>query len=353
VTSVLEVNDLHTRFTTRDGVVKAVNGVSFALKKGEVLGILGESGCGKSVTLRSVMRLLPSRTTKISGKALLNGENLLEMDEEELAAIRGRDISMIFQEPATSLDAVYTVGQQMTEALRRHNKAMPAEEVRRRCLDLLRTVQIPAPERRLGSYPHEMSGGMKQRAMIAIALSCSPSVLFADEPTTSLDVTVQAQVLHLLKDLQAQLGMAVALVSHDIGVIAEMSDNIAVMYAGKIVEYGPAARVLNDPEHPYTEALLRSTPTRRNRGQQLSVIQGQPPNLIRLPPGCTFAPRCSYVMETCTRAEPEEQWADSTHYSRCVLLQRGNTLSSMRRQIQAAQQVGHGVQPQAQSGGQP
>ena len=327
---ILDVKNLYTQFTTRDGIVRAVNGVSFSVDQGRVLGLLGESGCGKSVTLRSIMRLLPARTTKISGEVLLNQDNVLEMGDGEMEDIRGRVISMVFQEPATSLDAVYTVGQQMIEALQRHN-GMSKGEARSRSLELLRRVQIPSPESRLGSYPHEMSGGMKQRALIAIALSCSPSILFADEPTTSLDVTVQAQILHLMRDLQTDLDMAVILVSHDTGVVAELADDVAVMYAGKIVEYGPVAQVLLNPEHPYTEALLRSTPRQDVRGSRLPVIQGQPPNLIRLPSGCAFAPRCEYVMDACMQEDPGDRWVDPTHSSRCFLVQDGQTLSSLRQ----------------------
>ena len=327
---ILHVKDLYTQFTTRDGIVRAVNGVSFSVDQGRVLGLLGESGCGKSVTLRSIMRLLPARTTKISGEVLLNHDNVLEMGDGEMEDIRGRVISMVFQEPATSLDAVYTIGQQMIEALQRHN-GMSKGEARSRSLELLRLVQIPSPESRLGSYPHEMSGGMKQRALIAIALSCSPSILFADEPTTSLDVTVQAQILHLMRDLQTDLDMAVILVSHDTGVVAELADDVAVMYAGRIVEYGPAAQVLLNPEHPYTEALLRSTPRQDARGSRLPVIQGQPPNLIRLPSGCPFAPRCGYVMDACMQEDPGDRWVDPTHSSRCFLVQDGQTLSSLRQ----------------------
>ena len=252
------------------------------------------------------------------------------MGDGEMEDIRGRVISMVFQEPATSLDAVYTVGQQMIEALQRHN-GMSKGEARGRALELLRLVQIPSPESRLGSYPHEMSGGMKQRALIAIALSCSPSILFADEPTTSLDGTVQAQILHLMRDLQTDLDMAVILVSHDTGVVAELADDVAVMYAGRIVEYGPAAQVLLSPAHPYTEALLRSTPRQDGRGSRLPVIQGRPPNLIRLPRGCPFAPRCEYVMDACMQEDPGDRWVDPTHSSRCFLVQDGQTLGSLRQ----------------------
>ena len=320
MTPLVEVKDLQVEFTTRDGIVKAVNGITFSLEAGRVLTILGESGSGKSVTLRSLVRLLPTVRTRISGEILLKGMDLYELPEHEVQDIRGGLVSMIFQEPMTALDPVYTVGEQIVETLVRHQE-MSRKQAQQRALELLETVQIPSPTRRLKSYPHEMSGGMRQRAMIAIALACNPELLLADEPTTALDVTVQAQILYLLRELQERLGMAVIFVTHDLGVAAEVADEVAVMYAGRIVEYGPVRQVLKAPAHPYTQGLMNATVHRGMKGRDLVPIPGQPPDLTRLPEGCSFAARCPSVHERCQESFPETYHVSSVHMARCFLLE--------------------------------
>lgn len=315
---LLEVNELHVEFTTRDGVVKAVNGVSFALERGKVLTILGESGSGKSVTLRSLVKLLPRAHTRVSGTVQLHGQDLYKLPEEEVQNLRGSQVAMIFQEPMTALDPVYTVGEQIIETVRRH-QPMTRSQARARALELFELVHIPSPARRLRSYPHEMSGGMRQRAMIAIALACNPQLLLADEPTTALDVTVQAQILSLLRELQERLDMAVIFVTHDLGVAAEVADEIAVMYAGRIVEYGPVRQVLKQPAHPYTRGLMQATVHRGHRGHRLIPIPGQPPDLTQLPPGCSFAPRCTLVQSQCLDTFPAATWLASGHMARCFV----------------------------------
>jgi peptide/nickel transport system ATP-binding protein len=317
---LLEVKDLHVDFTTRDGIVKAVNGITFSLEEGKVLTILGESGSGKSVTLRSLVRLLPKVRTRLTGEVRIKGTNLYELPESDVQDIRGSLISMIFQEPMTALDPVYTVGEQIIETLVRHQQ-MSREQARQRALGLLELVQIPSPQRRLKSYPHEMSGGMRQRAMIAIALACNPELLLADEPTTALDVTVQAQILYLLRELRERMGMAVIFVTHDLGVAAEIADDVAVMYAGRIVEYGPVRQVLTEPAHPYTKGLMNATVHRGMKGQDLIPIPGQPPDLTRLPVGCSFAPRCAAVHAPCHTGFPNEYRLSPIHMARCFLLE--------------------------------
>lgn len=318
MTPLLEVKDLHVEFVTRDGTVKAVNGLSFALEPGQVLTILGESGSGKSVTLRSLVRLLPRARTRMAGEVWLKGMNLYELPEAEVQNLRGSLVAMIFQEPMTALDPVYTVGEQIVETLVRH-QPMRREQAQQRALELFELVQIPSPVRRLQSYPHEISGGMRQRAMIAIALACNPELLLADEPTTALDVTVQAQILYLLRELQARLGMAVIFVTHDLGVAAEIADEVAVMYAGRIVEYGPVRQVLKAPAHPYTQGLMHATVHRGLKGQKLIPIPGQPPDLTRLPPGCSFAPRCPSVSPRCLTEFPAEYRISPVQMARCFL----------------------------------
>jgi peptide/nickel transport system ATP-binding protein len=321
--SLLEVRDLHVEFATREGLVKAVNGITFGLERGQVLAILGESGSGKSVTLRALVRLLPKVRTHLTGEIRIKGMHLYELAESEVQNIRGSLISMIFQEPMTALDPVYTVGEQIVETLVRHQK-MSAPQARRRALELLELVQIPSPERRLKSYPHEMSGGMRQRAMIAIALACNPELLLADEPTTALDVTVQAQILSLLRELQERLGMAMIFVTHDLGAAAEVADEVAVMYAGRIVESGPIRQVLRAPAHPYTRGLMNATVHRNVKGQELIPIPGQPPDLTRLPIGCSFAPRCASAQARCQVAFPDEYRLSLQHMARCFLLAEGD-----------------------------
>ena len=314
-TPAVDVENLVVRFRQRDRTIHAVNGVSFRLARGEVLGILGESGSGKTVTLRSLMRLLPHNCA-IGGRVVLDGEDVTAASESRLEELRGNCIAMIFQEPATALDPVFTIGQQITETLVRH-QGMPRGEARRRALEWLERVQIPSARRRLDSYPHEMSGGMRQRAMIALALSCNPTVLLADEPTTALDVTVQIQILLLLRELQRELGMAVVFVTHDVGAAVEVSDRLAVMYAGRFVETGAARDVLRKRAHPYTEGLLAANLHGVEPGSRLMTIPGAPPNLAALPSGCSFAPRCAYALPQCGETMPAAVICGDGHVARC------------------------------------
>ena len=314
-TPAIDVENLAVRFQQRDRTIHAVNGVSFRLARGEVLGILGESGSGKSVTLRSLMRLLP-RNCAIGGRVVLDGEDVTAASESRLEELRGNRIAMIFQEPATALDPVFTIGQQITETLVRHLD-IGRRAARRHALDWLERVQIPSARRRLDAYPHEMSGGMRQRAMIALALSCNPTVLLADEPTTALDVTVQIQILLLLRELQRELGMAVVFVTHDVGAAAEVSDRLAVMYAGRFVEMGTARDVLRKRAHPYTEGLLAANLHGVEPGSRLVTIPGAPPNLAALPPGCSFAPRCPYALPQCVETMPAPVICGDGHVARC------------------------------------
>jgi peptide/nickel transport system ATP-binding protein len=300
---LVDIRDLSVTFAGKRPV-HALNGVDLAVAEGEVLGVLGESGSGKSVTLRAILGILPARRTQVSGTLRVAGEDVLTMSEPALEHMRGRVVSMIFQEPMLALDPVYTIGDQIAETVVQHEGKSFAEG-RRRALECLENVRIPSARSRLDSYPHEMSGGMRQRAMIALALSCNPKVLLADEPTTALDATVQIQVLLLLRELQRQLGMAVIFVTHDIGVAVEISDRLAVMYGGRVVETGDLASVVKNPAHPYTQGLLASTVSGARRGQRLEAIPGSPPRLDQLPPGCTFAPRCALAEEACvTNAQP-------------------------------------------------
>jgi peptide/nickel transport system ATP-binding protein len=314
-TPAIDVENLAVRFQQRDRTIHAVNGVSFRLARGEVLGILGESGSGKTVALRSLMRLLPHNCA-IAGRVVLDGEDVTAASESRLEELRGNRIAMIFQEPATALDPVFTIGQQIIETLVRH-LGMPRRDARRRALEWLERVQIPSARRRLDSYPHEMSGGMRQRAMIALALSCSPTVLLADEPTTALDVTVQIQILLLLRELQRELGMAVIFVTHDVGAAVEVSDRLAVMYAGRFVETGAVRDVLRKRAHPYTEGLLAANLHGVEPGSRLMTIVGAPPNLAALPPGCSFAPRCTYALPQCGETMPSPVICGDGHVARC------------------------------------
>ncbi|MFN3745356.1 MAG: ABC transporter ATP-binding protein [Hyphomicrobiaceae bacterium] len=314
---LVRVENLTVRFTTRDAAIDAVNGVSFTLDAGEVLCILGESGSGKSVTLRAMMRLLPPQRTTIAGQVVVGGRDILGLDGAALSDLRGGEVAMIFQEPMTSFDPVFTIGTQIIETVRRHD-GLSESDARKRALELLEMVQIPSPARRLDNYPHEMSGGMRQRAMIALALSCRPRLLLADEPTTALDATVQIQILQLLHRLQRELGMAVLFVTHDVGVAVEISDRVAVMYAGRFVETGPLRAVIREPQHPYTKGLLASTVSGAMRGKRLEAIPGSPVNLAALPPGCAFAPRCGYAEAACTAAPPQETSIAPTRMVRCI-----------------------------------
>ncbi len=319
------VEDLHVAFATdRGDVVHAVNGVSFALAPGRTLAILGESGSGKTVTLRSVLRLNPEPRARYRGAIYYQGRNILALPEAELPRIRGREISMVFQNAMTALNPVATVGSQIVRTLRAH-RGTSASEALAEAIELLRLVHIPLPERRVHAYPHELSGGMRQRAMIAMALACRPKVLLADEPTTALDVTVQAQVVDLLKELQATFHMAMVLVTHDVGVAAEAADDVVIMYAGRVVEAGPLRTVLRAPAHPYTQGLLEANVTARHRGR-LVTIPGQPPDLAELPRGCAFGPRCRYLAPPCEQDTPDLRAVAPGHTARCILVEPAGTL---------------------------
>jgi len=314
---LLEVRDLHVTFVTPDRTVHAVNGVSFDVSRGETLGILGESGSGKSVTLRSILKLHPEHRTRWSGSIRLEGDEILDMSGSALADLRGSRVSMIFQEPATAFDPVFTIGHQIAETIKRHTGKSEADAWRR-ARELLELVRIPSPAQRLRAYPHEMSGGMRQRAMIALALSCNPSLLLADEPTTALDATVQIQVLLLIRELQRELDLGVIFVTHDIGVAVEVSDRIGVMYAGKLVELGAVEQMVDAPRHPYTRGLLASTVNGGMRGRRLEAIPGAPPDLGEVPAACSFAPRCKHVEPKCLAAPPPLVSAGKDHLVRCV-----------------------------------
>ncbi len=318
---VLEVEDLRTYFQTRWGTVKAVDGVSFDLRRGETLGIVGESGSGKSVAMLSLMRLIPTPPGQIvGGKIRLEGDDLLQLSEREMSHVRGSKIALIIQDPMTSLNPVFTIGNQVGEAIKIHQE-IPNSGVLQRILDVLRRVNIPAAETRVRDYPHQMSGGMRQRVVGAIGISCEPMVLIADEPTTSLDVTIQAQYLKLLKDLQQASNIALIFITHDFGIVAKMCDRVAVMYAGKIVEMGDVREIFNNPSHPYTEALLASVPKLEEDVDRLYSIEGQPPTLHDLPPGCPFAPRCQYVMDRCLDVYPPTISLTERHYAACWRLE--------------------------------
>jgi peptide/nickel transport system ATP-binding protein len=321
--SLAEVSNLYVRFVTREATVHAVNGVNFTVQPGEVLCILGESGSGKTVTLRALMRLLPIRRTQIEGSVTVESQDVLRMPPRALRDLRGGLVAMIFQEPMTALDPVYTVGQQIGETVRRHT-GCDRQSARKRALELLELVRIPSPARRLDAYPHELSGGLRQRAMIAMALSCNPRLLLADEPTTALDATVQVQVLILLRRLQRELGMGMIFVTHDLGVAAEIADTVAIMYAGRIVESGPVGQILSAPAHPYTAGLLASTVHGQRRDRDIDAIAGSPPDMRRLPPGCSFAPRCPRRMAECHVAIPEPRFSAPGHMAACHAVAHGS-----------------------------
>ncbi len=318
--ALLEVKDLRTAFRTDDGIVKAVDGVSFSIEKGETLGIVGESGSGKSVTCLTVMGLNSKRNTITTGEALFKGENLLEMNSGRLRDIRGNDIAMIFQDPMTSLNPVHTIGRQLTEAIRLH-RDVSKKTARARALELLKAVGIPRAERRIDDYPHQFSGGMRQRVMIAMALVNDPDLLIADEPTTALDVTTQAQILNLMQRLQKDFGSAIIMITHDLGVVAEVANDVIVMYAAQVVEQAPVDAIFTRPHMPYTWGLLGSLPRLDVHVDRLVQIPGQPPSLLRPPSGCRFHPRCPYVMDICTSKDPEllPISDDPTHLQACHL----------------------------------
>lgn len=313
---LVKVRGLKVAFVSRDATVQAVNGVDFDLARGEVLTILGESGSGKSVTMRALMRLLPKRA-RLEGEIEIDGTDVMAMSPADLSAMRGDDVSMIFQEPMVAFDPVFTVGAQIAETVERHLGKTRAEGLKR-ARELFDLVQIPSPERRLAAYPHELSGGMRQRAMIALALACSPKLLLADEPTTALDATVQIQILLLLRQLQRELGMSVIFVTHDVGVAMEIADRLAVMYAGRMVETGAVAEVIKSPAHPYTRGLLRSTVLGASRGKRLEAIPGSPPDMSDPPPGCPFAPRCPISQPNCAAAAPPPVAIAPGHLARCL-----------------------------------
>jgi len=317
---VLEVRNLKTSFKTDEGRFYAVDDVSFKVHQGKTLGIVGESGCGKSVTSLSIMRLVPNPPGNIDGgQILFSGKNLLDLPLNDMRKIRGNKISMIFQEPMTSLNPVFTIGDQIGEAISLHQKGLRRAQVRAKTIEMLTLVGIPSPQKRVDDYPHQLSGGMRQRVMIAMALSCNPAVLIADEPTTALDVTIQAQILELIKKLQKEFNTAMILITHDLGVVAEACDDVAVMYAGRVVEYGTVHQIFENPKHPYTKGLLDSIPHFESgtRRQRLPTIPGIVPSLARLPSGCRFQDRCPYVQEDCRNKEPDLYELEPEHTARC------------------------------------
>lgn len=316
---LLQVKNLNTSFKTYAGEVKAVRGVSFNLEKGEALGIVGESGSGKSITMMSVMRLLDENGKIKEGEIIFDDKDLVKLSEKEMEHIRGNEIGMIFQDPMTSLNPVFTIGNQLMEPLLKHRKLSKSEAFKQ-AVEMLKLVGIPSPEKRMKQYPHEFSGGMRQRAMIAMSLVCSPKLLIADEPTTALDVTIQAQILELMKKLKEQLGMSIILITHDLGVVADVCQRINVMYGGKLIETGSVKDIFYNPKHPYTWGLLRSIPNPKNDiKERLKPIKGTPPDLLKPPAGCPFAPRCEYAMKICMTNMPEDFVIDDKHVCACWL----------------------------------
>ncbi|MRT21645.1 ABC transporter ATP-binding protein [Comamonas sp. CAH-2] len=319
MTPLVQIEDLNIQFTGGKKPVQAVSGVSLSVRPGEAVALIGESGSGKSVTLRTLLRLHPERKTSMQGKVQVAGHDVLALRERELPGFRGKTCAMIFQDPLLALDPVYPVGAQIVEAIRRHEPQTSKAQAEARALQLFERVSIPSPAQRLKAYPHEMSGGMRQRAMIALALACNPQVLLADEPTTALDATVQIQILLLLRELQRDLGLGIIFVTHDIGAAVEVADRIAVMYAGRIVEEGTAEQLIRHPRHPYTMALLQSrSHGAMERGQPLQTIPGAPPDLTAIPPGCAFAPRCRWATDACLQAVPAAREIAPGHLARCV-----------------------------------
>ncbi len=316
--TLLKVKDLQTHFFTMDGVVRAVDGVSYDLEEGETLGLVGESGCGKSVSALSLMRLIPDPPGRIvNGEVVLDGEDILKIDMDDMRNIRGAKMSMVFQEPMTSLNPVLTVERQLTETLQLH-KGMGKVEARREGVDLLSRVGIPDPEQRIKQYPHQFSGGMRQRVMIAMALSCNPRLIIADEPTTALDVTIQAQILELMKSLTTEFGVALIVITHNLGVVARYADRVNIMYAGRIIERGTAREIYSNPRHPYTVGLLRSVPRLDlPRRAKLDPIEGQPPDLVNLPAGCAFRARCRWAIDKCATHTPMLEESSPNHWSAC------------------------------------
>jgi peptide/nickel transport system ATP-binding protein/oligopeptide transport system ATP-binding protein len=315
---LLRIESLRTVFRSSVGDIAAVDGVDLDVPRGRTLGIVGESGCGKSMLSLSVMRLVPAPGRIAQGRVLLDGKDLLTLSTAEMRQVRGSRVAMIFQEPMTSLNPVHSVGAQITEAMRAHDRSATAAELRDRAIDALKRVRLPSPERRFEDYPHQLSGGMRQRVMIAMALACRPALLIADEPTTALDVTVQAQILDLLRELQVETGMSIILITHDLGVVAEMADEVAVMYAGKVVERASAAEIFASPQHPYTLGLLGSIPRLDEDRERLLAIEGTVPPPFALPQGCRFHPRCPFAIEACTRAQPALEAVAEGHLAACI-----------------------------------
>ncbi|MFS0863348.1 ABC transporter ATP-binding protein [Fredinandcohnia sp. 179-A 10B2 NHS] len=318
--NIVEINDLHVTFNTNAGKVKAVRGISFSVEKGEAVAIVGESGCGKSVTAKSIMRLLPSPQANIEkGSILLNGVDVVAKSEREMQKIRGNEVGMIFQDPMTSLNPTAKIGIQIAEGIMRHNKVSKKNAIEK-AIKMLELVGIPQPDKRINQYPHEFSGGMRQRVMIAIALACQPKLLIADEPTTALDVTIQAQILQLMKELQEKTNTSIILITHDLGVVAEMCSKVVVMYAGEIVESGSVEEIFSNPTHPYTKGLLKSVPRLdMAKHEKLSTITGTPPDLLEPPKGCSFFPRCEKAMKICKEHRPGSESVGNTQYSSCWL----------------------------------
>jgi len=318
MTDLLTIEGLRTTFRTANGEIAAVDGVDLSVAKGRTLGIVGESGCGKSILSLSVMRLVPPPGRIAAGRISFDGRDLLELSPAEMRGLRGNRIAMIFQEPMTSLNPVFTVGDQITEAMRAHDRAASSAALRARAIAALARVRIPAPERRFDEYPHQMSGGMRQRVMIAMALACAPDLLIADEPTTALDVTVQAQILDLLRELQQETGMAIILITHDLGIVAEMADEVAVMYSGRVVERAPGAAIFDDPQHPYTLGLLGSIPKIEEQRDRLLAIEGAVPPPFDLPSGCRFHPRCVFADAVCSAQDPPLREINEMHRVACL-----------------------------------
>ncbi len=318
MSTLLQVKELRTHFFTQEGIIRAVDGVSYDVREGETVAIVGESGCGKSVSALSIMRLIPYPPGRIvAGEIWFSGKNLLALSDEEMRQVRGKEIAMIFQEPMTSLNPTLTIGRQLTETLEAHLE-MQASEAERRAAELLHLVGIPEPERRLRQYPHQFSGGMRQRVMVAMALSCNPKLILADEPTTALDVTIQAQILELMKELSQRLGVAMVIITHNLGVVARYADRVNVMYAGKMIERGSARDIYETPRHPYTLGLLRSVPRLdQPRKARLEPIDGQPPDLANLPPGCSFRLRCTFAIDRCAHEVPPLSPVGAGHVSAC------------------------------------
>ena len=346
---ILEVKNLRTYFQTSYGTVKAVDGVSYYVKRGETLGVVGESGSGKSVTALSIMRLVPSPPGYIvGGEVILDGQNVLDLSDGEMAKIRGSKVGMILQDPMTALNPVFNIENQVGEAIRIHQK-LKGQSLVDKIIHSLRQVRIPAAENRMKDYPHQLSGGMRQRVVGAISISCAPIVLIADEPTTALDVTIQAGYLRLLKEIQAETGVGIIFITHDFGIVAKMCDRVAIMYAGRIVETGDVRQIFNDPAHPYSEALLASVPKLEERTQRLYSIEGQPPPLFDLPPGCPFAPRCEYAQDVCREAYPVRVEIGEEHTASCWKLLDFDISKVDPEELAAAQSVTVNTAAEAQS----